>query len=189
MEDIIKLVEHNGYKIEITRDENMENPNNYLIAQLAYDHKQFYVDAKVNNLLVKAKAIHDHIGAWMQTHYVILVAAYIHSGVSLSIFSDDTNYDRFDTSYSGYLLIPHDYTNDINMINVANDAIEIWNKYLSGDGYQYRIYTENTCDCCGNTTEIDFESCNGFLDIDKAIDDAKSIIDSQYESKNNCETN
>lgn len=85
-------------------------------------------------------------------YFIFPVSAYIHSGVSLSITNEFFS-DEWDSSIQGFVLVEKvlvkdEVTDEITNIakNYAEELIETWNTYLSGDVWGFKLYkAQNFC--------------------------------------------
>ena len=216
MEDIY----YKGYKIRIREDENADSPDDWGNDGLflVYDHRQFSVKRKGFNVesiyhWMYAKEVvefgddvdgnyQEEVDGYseLNNYFIFKVEAYIHSGVSLSLFTG-TRQCNWDSSLSGYILASKsEFDNLKTATNAAERLIETWNQYLSGDVWGFIIEKPNTTysiskekfdrlkfenDLATLEQELDIEdeweevdSCWGFYGQDDAIDEAKSAIDS-----------
>lgn len=196
-------INYKGYKIKIRQDEYYESPNDWGDENLflVYDHKQFTVKRKG----FEPQDIYESGLAYEKNYWILPVEAYIHSGVSLSLFSG-TKLCRWDSSVSGYILASKkEFKNLETAKTAAEGLIKTWNQYLSGDIWGYIIEKSNTVysiskekfdrllfenDLSTLESEFDIEdeweevdSCWGFYGQDAAIDEAKLVID--YLTKDN----
>ena len=216
MEDIY----YKGYKIRIREDEDADSPDDWGDDSLflVYDHRQFSVKREGFNVesiyrWMYAKEVvefgddvdgnyQEEVDGYseLNNYFIFKVEAYIHSGVSLSLFTG-TKQCRWDSSVSGYILASKsEFELEETARNAAEGLIETWNQYLSGEVYGYIIEKPNTTyliskekfdrlkfenDLATLEQEFDIEdeweevnSCWGFYGQDAAIDEAKSVIDS-----------
>lgn len=196
-------INYKGYKIKIRQDEYYESPNDWGDENLflVYDHKQFTVKRKG----FEPQDIYESGLAYEKNYWILPVEAYIHSGVSLSLFSG-TKLCRWDSSVSGYILASKkEFKNLETAKTAAEGLIKTWNQYLSGEIWGYIIEKSNTVysiskekfdrllfenDLSTLESEFDIEdeweevdSCWGFYGQDAAIDEAKLVID--YLTKDN----
>ena len=168
-----EIINYRGIDIEIAQDEYCESPDSWGNTDifLVYDHRQFYVErkgfdpqdiAEWYNAPLKSLDYEslDYDGYW-----VFPVAAYIHSGVSLSLTSK-LGRQGWDTSVSGFILVSvKDWKDEIEAKKAAESLIETWNEYLSGDVWGYNS---------------EYGSCWGFYGDsgkEQMIEEAKSEID------------
>ena len=163
---------YKGCKIKIRQDEDSESPNEWGDEDLflVYDHRQFTVKREGFNVVsiyhwIYAKEIvksgDDVDGNYQEemdgstelnNYFIFPVEAYIHSGVSLSLFSG-TKQCGWDSSVSGYILVSRttqiatdDYTSvpEDKAKEYAEGLIETWNTYLSGDVWGFIVEKPNT---------------------------------------------
>ena len=139
-------------------------------------------------------------------YWIFPVEAYIHSGVDLSLFSG-TKKCRWDSSVTGYILASkEEFKNLETATNAAEELIKTWNQYLSGDVWGYiikksnivysiskekfdRLLFENDLSTLESEFDIEDEweevySCWGFYGQDAVIEEAKLIIDNEYNNLN-----
>ena len=192
-------LDYKGYKIKIRQDEDCESPNDWGDEDLflVYDHRQFTVKRKG----FEPQDIYESGLAYEEEHWIFPVEAYIHSGVSLSLFSG-TKQCRWDSSVSGYVLVSKEEFKDLETATKAAEGlIETWNQYLSGDVWGFIVEKPNTTYSIskedfdtlittGTFTSDNFlkvidvedeweevDSCWGFYGQDAAINEAKLVID------------
>lgn len=167
----IKLLDNTILKV--FRDDSAESPNDWGNEELflVYDHRQFQVDRdgfKPRDVwdYLKAKRNEESEATEFDDYFIFTVYAYIHSGVSLSLSKGG---DTFDTSSTGFILVKEDaLTNEeypdktlgeIAEIHAQN-LIDSWNTYLSGNVYGFEHYATEECPHCGNVTEDELlDSC------------------------------
>lgn len=209
---------YKGYKIKIRQDEDSESPNDWEDENLflVYDHRQFSVKRKgfnVENIYhwMYAKEViefgddvdgnyQEEVDGYseLNNYFIFKVEAYIHSGVSLSLFTG-TKQCRWDSSVSGYILASKEEFDNLEAAkNAAEGLIATWNQYLCGDVWGFIIEKPNTTysiskekfdrlkfenDLATLEEEFDIDdeweeidSCWGFYGKDAAIDDAKAVI-------------
>lgn len=194
--------EYCNHFINIYYDEDAESPDEWDNTDdfLVYSHRQFTVTRKgfepinIFQYLDKKKFIENHtfdvkrlkelneelaqFTDYSKDYYIWTVYAYIHSEVSLSLHTE--NYDKWDTSTTGYLLVKKELYNEKEALQIAEDLIELWNQYLSGDVYRYEISTKETCVHCGHTEEKIIDSYGGLYghknDFRDIIEEAKCYI-------------
>ena len=141
---------YKGYKIKIRQDEDCESPNDWRDENLflVYDHRQFTVKRDgfeprdVYNYLEDCHEQEEN--NTYDKYWIFPVEAYIHSGVSLSLFSG-TKQCRWDSSVSGYILASKEEFKDLETAKTAAEGlIKTWNQYLSGEIYGFIIEKSNT---------------------------------------------
>lgn len=133
---------YKGYKIKIRQDEDCESPNDWEDENLflVYDHRQFTVKRKG----FEPKDIYESYLVYEKNYWILPIEAYIHSGVSLNLFSG-TKECRWDSSVSGYILAPKKEFEDLETAKTAAEGlIKTWNQYLSGEIYEFIIEKPNT---------------------------------------------
>jgi hypothetical protein len=166
-----------NYVIKVKQEEQPESPDNWGDEErfLVYDHRQFYVKRDgftPKEIFLETKKKKTYKGFW-----VFPVYAYIHSGVSLSVGSHNFPDARWDVSMSGFALIKREsgtYTEKL-ALNAAEGLIEMWNQYLSGEVYEYRIF-EKSKDENGNKQKEMIDSSSGFYCENGCMLEAESIV-------------
>lgn len=142
--------------LKIYRDGNAESPDKWSNTDifLVYDHRQFTIKRDgfspqdiFNYLVDNARLDKSELRLTDYDNYFIFpVAAYIHSGVSLSL-TDSLKRQGWDTSVRGFILVRKctDEEPEQNLIEskakeYAEDLINIWNQYLSGDVWGFKVF-------------------------------------------------
>lgn len=150
-----------GNILEVIQDENPESPNSWGNEDmfLVYDHRQFRVEREGFEPVSIFRSIQEkgrgtEVDGLYNNYFIFSVAAYIHSGVSLSL-TDSFERKGFDISVTGFILINKERLDD-NVIGqkgqnhlsldqakeLAEGLIETWNQYLSSDVYGFRVIKE-----------------------------------------------
>ena len=133
----MNLHNYKGYRIRIEPDENSESPDKWGNDDifLIYHHRQFTIEREGFDVheLYKAK----------DEYYIFPVEAYIHSGISLRLFTG-TKHCKFDSSVSGYVLVRKVVFSEEDSIKVAESLISDWNMYIGGEVYGYIIEKPKT---------------------------------------------
>ena len=170
-----ETITYKNQEIEIYHDDlhyvdTDEFNNEYDESFVVYDHRDFYV--KVNGFdpveIYKESKEQKYKQYWVFNLY-----AYIHGMVSLSMGKSEYPFNcPWDVSHKGFVLVkrkPGRKFEDARKI--AQDKVQIWNDYLSGNAYGYDTKYGSCCGFWGNTGKIE------------AIEEAKSQIDSAIERK------
>ena len=133
----MNLHNYKGYRIRIEPDENSESPDEWGNDDifLIYYHREFTIEREGFDVheLYKAR----------EEYYIFPVEAYIHSGISLRLFTG-TKYCKFDSSVSGYVLVRKVAFSEEDSIKVAELLISDWNMYLGVEVYGYIIEKPKT---------------------------------------------
>jgi len=149
-----------GNTLRVIQDGDAESPDKWGNEDmfLVYDHRQFTIEregfkprALYNylKLLSEDKELAKKLCPEFENYWIFPVAAYIHSGVSLSI-TDSFAPQGFDTSVTGFVLIEKDILQtgsggieedltEEEAKKYAESLIETWNVYLSGEIYGFRV--------------------------------------------------
>ena len=191
---------YKDYKIRVVYDETSESPDDWQNSDifLVYEHTRFTVRRDG----FKPRDIYDYIMSLCHPddefdvedysdYYIYPVEAYIHSGVSLSLFEGTTS-SNWDSSVSGYILIKKSYVLKYpNIISdqdktdkayeLANALIKEWNQYLFGEVYGYIIEKP---DIIYSITKKKFDRL--LLENDLATLESEFDIDNNWEEIDSC---
>lgn len=158
----------NALKYRIEQDEDAQSPQDFgddglfLVA----DHRDFFVPpSKDERNFDVQTVIDDH----KDTHHVFLLEAYIHSGVRLALAGEGNFPDRqWDVSLLGAVFASKsEWRTRAKARKAAEQHIETWNQYLSGDVWGVIIEDEE-----GNH----LDSCWGFYGHDYAKEEAARMV-------------
>jgi len=167
---------YKGHKIDIFYDEDYnDTPNDWDDSRLLiYDHRDFTIEVKgfdAQEIFEHWSSGHKTFPSGKRRYWLFPVYAYIHSGVSLSL---SRGYDRWDTSFKGFMLIERNIrtcnTHDVAR-EQAEQTLKTWNEILTGQVYGYVV-----TDSEGN----ELDSCWGYIgDTDYPISEAKFAVNEQ----------
>jgi hypothetical protein len=189
-EEPVKTVDYRGYKIRIYPDTDPMPPDDWGDNNLflAHYHRDCWITGPKNknkSLVCTEKILgyiytknaddYDQSGAeaLLATHHVFAVAAYIHSGVFLSLDGGEFPDQRWDVSHVGAVFAAKSEFPDRDKARIcAEGLVQSWNEYLSGAVYGF---------CAGDDDdESCIASCCGFsgdYDTSGLLDEAKGSID------------
>lgn len=232
-----QTIEYRGYKIEVKHDSDPESPNDWGCYEcfLVYQHRNFNIERdgfypqnihsylEILNIIKNHSNLtteqlgeyNDELSAYTdynKGYFIFPVEAYIHSGVSLSLFKGHEQC-RFDSSVTGFILVARDYADDNaeQAESFAEGLITDWNHYLSGDVYGFAIYEnqeyysiskqvfdkiiEDNISLSSfrdkvtlNDYWVEIDSCYGYYGDPKdsgLLDEAKSVIDNTIKHRDN----
>ena len=187
-------VYYKGYKIKIRESEISDSPDEDGDEDifLVYDHRSFTIKRKG----FEPKALYEFLatdepelweGHRYHEYWIFPVEAYIHSGVSLSLFTG-TKQCRWDSSVSGYILVKKQLIEEYPNINseqdkkdqaveLAEGLIKTWNQYLSGEVYGFIIEKPSTY---YTITKEDLDKIldgNNYVDIDEFCNNSTEEVD------------
>ena len=138
-------IDYKGYKIRIVADDNSESPDEWGNDEifLVYDHRQFMVERAGFN---PRDIWEDRVNSQYGDYWAFPVEAYIHSGVTLSLYEASLTC-RFDSSVTGFVLVKSkvesmagiEFITESMAKERAELLLETWNQYLSGEVYGFII--------------------------------------------------
>lgn len=181
-----------GNLLRIDNDDNAESPDDWLYTEsfLVYDHRQFDVRREgfrptdIHNHLTNKPEHEDfeeYNNSTYNDYYIFPVEAYIHSEVSLSLFTG-TKYCQWDSSVTGFILIKKTSINsvegfeDLELATVqAENLIIEWNQYLQGNVYEYKVIKFI------KTYTINEEDLDNIIDIES--EGFELILPSEFKEK------
>jgi len=184
---------YKGYTINIEHDDDPTNPREWdNVSVFALSAKSYILSNEANvpfNQLDSWPEVESYINSMYNVFYIKPVYAYIHSGIVLSL---EPFNDRFDSGQVGYIFITREVmkrefglrkrtpNNLAKAKRIIEGELETYNKYLSGDVYEYTI--EKPSRKVPGSSETVYR-CSNFYSLSETIDDAKSIIDGIYRNK------
>ena len=221
---VLQKIEYKDHIIEIVQDEYNEDPNVWDDGQfLVYQHRDFTIEKdgfhpqKISMHIETTKWLLDptisdearegfeeYLNSDYDNYWIFPIEAYIHSGISLSIFSGQKTCN-WDSSVSGYYLISKEIQNtEEDAEEVVESYLKTWNDILGGRVYGFRTYgkvhiysiekehfnsiieTRHIApEDFTETTELKLiDSCYGFIGSIKkcgVIEEAKAVIDNLIE--------
>jgi len=166
-------IDYKGYKIKIRQCEYYESPNDWENPDmfLVYQHRDFTVKkdgfnpetiyhwAYAKNMVDSNDDPNGNYQEEMDSYpelnyyWIFPVEAYIHSGISLSLFTGRKTC-QWDSSVTGYILIRRDILKDSSVneedltleeaTKYGEGLIKTWNQYLSGEIYGFIVEKPET---------------------------------------------
>ena len=191
-EDIISRETYKGYKIELLYDSDSESPRRWdnLGKMLCWNHRYSLGD--------EHDLVEDKPSTWDTMIYILkraynvaiikTIYSYEHGGIAISTkpFSCPWDSGTLGVIYADRASIKEEYsckyiTKKIldKVKGVLEGEVDIYNKYLTGNVYAYRLY-----DASGK--EVD--SCYGIYydNTDDIIAEVKELIDWMIKKKGGC---
>ena len=168
------------YAIKVYPDDCLTSPddwgddNLFLIA----DHRQLFV--KRDGFMLN-RMEPDEIKEIEKQYHIFPLAAYIHSGVSLSLSRKGYPFnDAWDSGYIGAVFSSKkEWRTKMKAHNAAQGLIETWNEHLAGNVWGYQIEDKNGAHV---------DSCWGYygdyinLRENDMLDEARAEIDADVQS-------
>lgn len=191
IESIIKSIAYKGFTITIDIDENPCHPRKEMdnlstlyffgkVGQYGDDHN--LPDPRDLGLGTSA----EHL-QWMRENFkqgtlIIPVRGYVHSGVSFSLSNAYPYNDQFDSGCAGFAVVTfedmmkcYNPQNEQEMkdaldkcVKVVEAELQTLNKYLNGECYYMEV----------KLGEEVLDSCGGYDDIEYAVTEAQTFVDS-----------
>ena len=178
IEDSIRVKEiEAGYEVYyLVQDENYDSPDDWGDSSLFLVHYHRDFEVRKDNLVDK-----EDVKSWYQGEKILLqkryhifpVAAYIHSGVTLSLrmgghFPDQ----RWDVSHVGAVLAHKDeFKSRKKAEKAAESLIKDWNMYLSGEVYGLVIETYDK-----DKNSIDVDAVWGHYGFDETMKELETCF-------------
>ena len=149
MDDPLETIDYRGHTINIYTDWHADSPDEWGddgLFLLSF-HRDFYVTRKF-------REPDDAKCRFEDTHHMFLLAAYIHSGVALSL--SRTGYpftDPWDTSTVGWVFVAKsEWPDPEEAMEAAEGLVRTWNMFLSNSVYWYETLgpdDDHVDNCCG----------------------------------------
>lgn len=138
---------YRGHVIEVFPDECVEQPNEWDdTVFLVGFHRSFWVKREGYDEETVRDALRTQKHPLRKVYHIFPLAAYIHSGVSLSLDRDSYPFnDQWDTCWVGAVFIAKEEAKRKEAERIAEDTIQTWNEYLSGEVYGYQTDTDDSC--------------------------------------------
>jgi hypothetical protein len=192
--EIIKTLENGNKKLVISREEYPESPrddrDNFGI--MCCFHRRYNLGDKHN---LKAddfnsmEEIKEYLIKEEKAEIILALNLYDHSGITISINSSYPYNDRWDSGIVGFIYVTKErileefgkkkLTKELikKAENILKAEVELYDKYLQGDIYEYRIYELIICDKCKHIEEKHIDSCCGFYGDDINTNGMKDNIE------------
>ena len=111
-------------------------------------------------------------------HTILPLYLYDHSGITMSTSPFSC---RWDSGQVGWIFVSKDKVqkeslDETKIEEYFKGEVEIYDQYIRGDVYGYKVYKVETCDKdCEHEEELD--SCWGFYGEEECINEAKGIVE------------
>ena len=175
---MIGTEEYKGYDIEISYEEESENPIREwdMIGEFCCWHRKY--DLGNSNRFGEGKSTVEELESYAKRTGSLLFSLYLydHSGITISLSPFSCPWD---SGQVGYVLVDREKAlkeyNKKRLSKQLKDKIyqriqgevETYDKYLRGEIYYFNIEKDGEF----------IDSCHGFYEEDDAIEDAKGIVD------------
>jgi hypothetical protein len=186
----MESIEYKGWTIEVSVDDDPQNPRDWQDdSHMVCFHRKYNLGDKTDlteNDFDSWEALKAHLIAECGAVAILPVGLYDHSGISMYV---GTRIDPWDSGQVGFI-----YATEADMASYGYTTIEeaeehlrndvyVYDRYLRGDIYRFRIYKQEECDTCHVISNIDGDSNGGWEDTAAAITEAKSLIDWEVEQE------
>jgi len=171
--DKYKSIKEKDVYLEIFQDECPESPREWdNLTKMFFFHSKYNLGDKhnmVNSDFDNWDEMMKYLIKEYETEHIYPVYMYDHSGITISLGSFN---DRWDSGKIGFILIDKKTIKENNLkkkeiYKIIKSDIEIYDDYLTGNIYRFRVYKEVKCVTCGNVSEETIDSCGGFYGYDK----------------------
>lgn len=200
---------HKEYKISDTRvlriypDSDPENPRTHWdgnITKMICAHKRYTLGDEHN-------FDHDNYASWeefklaieeeLNPLLILPLYMYDHSGqtISLTPFGD-----QWDSGQIGWVVITKERLKELGikgpytvkkLFNIAKEEVKIYDQWMTGDVYGYKLIEFETCGACNHTDEKVVDDCWGFYGdnilengiLDSLPEENRAILKKQLEEK------
>ena len=184
----MESIEYKGWTIEVSVDDDPQNPRDWQDdSHMVCFHNKYRLgdkhDLNMNDFNsweeVKTHLI-DECGAVA----ILPLGLYDHSGISMYV---GTRIDPWDSGQVGFIyataadMASYGYTTIEQAEEHLRNDVEVYDRYLRGDIYRFRIYKKEECDHCHAISNIEGDSNSGWEDPAGCITEAKSLIDWEVE--------
>lgn len=165
--------------VEVSQDLDAENPRDweYNLGTMVCFHNRYNLGDKTdfnkedyNSWDEVREAIIENGGKYIAPLYL-----YDHSGISISMgsFIGRAPHAEWDSGQIGFIYTTEkaisDSGLDIDKIEGALESeVNIYNKYIMGEVYGYRVIEQNTCPTCHHISKEVVESCWGYYSEEDA---------------------
>jgi hypothetical protein len=184
-----ELTLYKGYTIAIDYDSDPDNPRSWdNLGTMVCFHRRY-------SLGDSFKLDMDDYGSWSEVRdyieselgamVILPLYLYDHGGISMSAgsFRGIAPHAGWDSGQVGFI-----YCTDGDMVrdgvktleeaeDILRNEVKIYDKYLRGDFYTYRITKAETCEACNHTSENFEDSVGGWSEADDAMKEAMQVID------------
>ena len=188
MEDAIQTIKHKGYTIKLQYDPSPESPREWADIDTIYSNcRRYNPDGHSIEELIEDVGgdVYDDVIPWDKIgkkYYYRKVWMYDHSGVALRTGENNpwgTGWMSWDSGLMGVIVIDKkvakkEWSKDTKARaeKYLDGQIKTLDTYVSGQIFGYEIEDEEGNDC---------DSCWGFYSEEEAIEEAKSMVDYDYE--------
>lgn len=191
MRDIHKIVEHNGYNINIIRDSDPQSPRDWGSLGTMYTMHRRYQPEKSFSDHFEWEEVFDRnrdlLSSFEERYIALKFYLYDHGGQSVSTTPFSCGWD---SGLFGIIAVEVDKVKEEygwkritkerreKIEGYLGGEVELYNQYLAGEVYGYTI-----TECDNEENELD-HSCWGFFGddgIEQLVDEAKGYIEAHLE--------
>jgi len=188
MNPVIETITHNNLIIEICQDYDPENPREWEnLGTMICWHKRYNLgDSNTDYSLDDYDSAEELFNAIKKDSLVVLpLYLYDHSGISMSTttYVGRAQHASWDSGLVGYIYTTKEQveragvTEESDLESILVNEVEMYNHYLTGDVYGYRVYDTHQCDSCKHTEKKLIDSCWGYYSQEEALKTATELIE------------
>ena len=184
----MESIEYKGWTIEVDTDNDPQDPRDWQdFGTMACFHNKYRLGDK-HDIDTSDFESWDEIKAHLVAEYgavaILPLGLFDHSGISIYV---GTRIDPWDSGQVGFIyataadMASYGYKTIEEAEEHLRNDVEVYDRYLRGDIYRFRIYKQESCDTCHTISNIDGECSGGWENTADAITEAKSLIDWEVE--------
>jgi hypothetical protein len=175
------------YELVVEQDNDPMNPRTEWdnITTMICFHKRYDIGDKTDYKSVDFDSWDELKSQIESDHKVLLIKPlymYDHSGITIStspfscqwdsgqigwVFIDKDNLQRISGDSDGF--------NELNLEEITDSEVRIYDEYLTGEVYQYKVYEIETCNK-GHEHKTLVECCGSYYSEDDCWDEGKSVL-------------
>jgi len=186
---VVEEIKKEGKIIEISVDENAENPREWCdhLGKMVCFHKRYDLGDKTDlksNMFGSWDELEGYLIKEKHAEVIYPLFLYDHSGITIKIGNFNgllpQGHAHFDSGQVGFIYATKEdikKETDLgmkkeNVAEILKAEVEEYDAYLRGDVYMYTIYAIGTCDM-GQEHKTVIDSCGGFYSVKDALECAE----------------
>lgn len=159
-------------------DEKIDDPIDWLCQKLGFDDLEDYNEQRQTSYQYHDSTLSKLEGEFLDQYIALPVYKYEHGGVKLSTGGFSCPWD---SGQIGYIYVPEDHMKEVNSWDesflkgrtreetahqLLRAEIEMFDQYINGEVYGFRVEDVTTCPCCGQQNFQVLDSMGGFFGDD-----------------------